>query len=807
MSTSKTFNQVKINVEFEKAASTVEVPGGNAHAANLDSTTVEGKLHQDLAVALGRIQNWYDNWHSVVWTGNAAKVNGKTVAVDVPSGAVFTDTTYSLSGAYGSNNDTWVTTLTPSSGTASTSTVPTASTSVYGITKLSSATNDSSTTLAATPAAVKSAYDLASGKSTVSFTRNLTSGTKVGTITINGTDTDLYCQTNTDTKVTQNILATTVTDTYPLLVSYYKTGVTTTTAQTVNRVQAIYVKPSAGEIYATNFVGTVNGKTISGNVAVDVPADAVFTDTTYSAGTGLSLNGTTINHSNSVTAGTAKGDDSKTLTFGGTFTIPTVTYDSEGHITAKGTTTMTMPANPNSDTKVNVTKATTTKAYLLGTSTAPTSSAQAVTSVADDGVFLTTTAGRLQMGSLAITSGSYANIVTSASLSSANVTQTLPAKTGTVLNSATTSFTQTLTSGTKIGTIKINDVETDLYCQTNTDNDTKVTQNIKSDNKNYPLLLSYYESSSTTTTAQTANRASGIYANPSTGTITATNFAGTINGYTISGNVAKAVPSNAVFTDTTYTFESGASGAYFKVTPSTSGASQQTVYIKGLGTMAFESSGDYVPAKPDGTHDLIILDSSTHVINSLYLPSYVDDVVNVIYDSATGKIYDPDSPTTEIQPQTGKIYVDVSTPTKSDGPTYRWSGTAFISLKSPTVDGVANVVAGSTNGQIVVSYNDGSTASTVTVYSHPNLNHIPTGGSSGKILGWSSSGTAAWIDVPAVSTFTGAPDSTHNGTSGVVPAPSSSTYNATKNRHFLRSDATWSDDPVIEGDVLTLNVV
>lgn len=34
---------------------------------------------------------------------------------------------------------------------------------------------------------------------TVSFTRSLTSGTKIGTITINGTSTDLYCQTDTNT--------------------------------------------------------------------------------------------------------------------------------------------------------------------------------------------------------------------------------------------------------------------------------------------------------------------------------------------------------------------------------------------------------------------------------------------------------------------------------------------------------------------------------------------------------------------------------------------------------------------------------
>lgn len=42
--------------------------------------------------------------------------------------------------------------------------IPAATTGKYGVTKLSSATNSTSTTLAATPSAVKSAYDLANGK-------------------------------------------------------------------------------------------------------------------------------------------------------------------------------------------------------------------------------------------------------------------------------------------------------------------------------------------------------------------------------------------------------------------------------------------------------------------------------------------------------------------------------------------------------------------------------------------------------------------------------------------------------------------
>lgn len=69
-------------------------------------------------------------------------------------------------------------------------------------------------------------------------------------------------------------------------------------------------------------------------------------DTTYSAGSGLTLLGTQFKHSNSVTAGIAQGDADKTLAFGGTFTIPTVSYDATGHVTGKGTTTMTMPATP-----------------------------------------------------------------------------------------------------------------------------------------------------------------------------------------------------------------------------------------------------------------------------------------------------------------------------------------------------------------------------------------------------------------------------------------------------------------------------
>ena len=54
-----------------------------------------------------------------------------------------------------------------------------------------------------------------------------------------------------------------------------------------------------------------------------------------------------------------------------------------------------LPASDNTDTKQNITLATTSKAYLTGVTTTPTSNAQALTGVADTGVYLTATAGEI----------------------------------------------------------------------------------------------------------------------------------------------------------------------------------------------------------------------------------------------------------------------------------------------------------------------------------------------------------------------------------------------------------------------------
>ena len=89
------------------------------------------------------------------------------------------------------------------------------------------------------------------------------------------------------------------------------------------------------------------------------------TNTTYSAGTGLSLSGTTFKHSNSITAGSV--GTAQSPSHGGTFKIPKITYDAQGHITEATTVNITLPVDYNTDTKVTTAAQTSSTIYVTGT--------------------------------------------------------------------------------------------------------------------------------------------------------------------------------------------------------------------------------------------------------------------------------------------------------------------------------------------------------------------------------------------------------------------------------------------------------
>jgi hypothetical protein len=95
-----------------------------------------------------------------------------------------------------------------------------------------------------------------------SFTRSLTSGTKIGTIKINGTSTDIYCQTNTDSKVAQTPATA---NTFRPIVLGAKNGaagaavLAEETTAGVHTTTKLYANAATGALYATTFVGDLTG--------------------------------------------------------------------------------------------------------------------------------------------------------------------------------------------------------------------------------------------------------------------------------------------------------------------------------------------------------------------------------------------------------------------------------------------------------------------------------------------------------------------------------------------------------------------
>lgn len=115
-----------------------------------------------------------------------------------------------------------------------------------------------------------------------------------------------YLGYNSDEKLKQSL--TDISIERPLLLSYTdKDTNTTNITNTAYRTNKIYANPNTGTLTAINFSGKFNNHTINS----DVPANAVFTDTTYSATNGIGLNTSTNTFYNagvrSISEGTTPG--------------------------------------------------------------------------------------------------------------------------------------------------------------------------------------------------------------------------------------------------------------------------------------------------------------------------------------------------------------------------------------------------------------------------------------------------------------------------------------------------------------------
>jgi hypothetical protein len=70
------------------------------------------------------------------------------------------------------------------------------------------------------------------------------------------------------------------------------------------------------------------------------------------------------------------------------------------------------------------------------------------------------------------------------------------------------------------------------------------------------------------------------------------------------------------------------------------------------------------------------------------LPSYIDQVIEGYYNSTDGKFYEESTYTTEITPESNKVYIDVPTST-----TYRWGGTEYVPIRGDLVLGETSSTA------------------------------------------------------------------------------------------------------------------
>lgn len=539
-----------------------------------------------------------------------------------------------------------------------------------------------------------------------SFTQTLSSGTKIGTIKINGTSTDLYCQTNTntDTKVTQS--SSTTTNYRPLVLGAKNSTTISELSQTVTdqtyTTTNMYAQPSTGTIFASGFNGVIykaGGQWITARDNAPVYANkSASTGGSYypalfakskTGGWSLGVLGNsdilyvTYTTDANYTADPKVNENTYQITFPTKSGTIALTSDVSEYLPLTGGTIANSGFAPLSIKRTNTNHAAIkfensngVLGYLeIGTVDGPFKrvDSSATTSntwdIIDRSVVTPTPSAKTHSDwsttserTVLITKGwmSYWNGAYNSSGNS-NLTYCTQGAFGSIVTKSTTDYSkvsvsQSLSSGTKIGTITIDGTATDLYCQTNTNTDTKVTQSISSDTsgKTYPLIFSYYEVGSTTTTAQTVLRKDSIYARPNDGVLFA-------NGFNL-----RATNQKITAVDKT----TGENGRYTMI-----GDNGSNLWIGAQDSVSYSHRGSvYISTGWDATDGL------------------------------------PSSGTL-----TGKSTIFISVPTYTAGASSPWTSTSYSVLHT------GNLTAGDSNGQIKIA------GTNTTIYSHPTYTSKTSG--------------------------------------------------------------------------------
>lgn len=216
--------------------------------------------------------------------------------------------------------------------------------------------------------------------------------------------------------------------------------------------------------------------------------------------------------------------------------------------------------------------------------------------------------------------------------------------------------------------------------------------------------------------------------------------------------------------DTKYDFKEGNTAGTFQFKED--GSSWQDIHIKDVATL----ENGKVPASQ--------------------LPSYVDDVLEGYFKNEDKTKFYKDEAGADAYPnEAGKIYVDLKT-----NKTYRWSGSQYTEISESLALGETHDTAFyGDHGKTAYEHSQKHGSGQVTE-SNPH-------GMTAKDIGLSKDDIKDALGYePAKNESFTPPSESAAGSAGLVPAPQTGDKDK-----FLKGDGTWSDAPVVEGNILILH--
>lgn len=174
---------------------------------------------------------------------------------------------------------------------------------------------------------------------------SLSSSYSSGTVTINHANSGVTAASKGDTTAQTPAFGGTF---KALSGTVNATGHLTAFAEHTVTIPSATATTSADGLMSSDDKATLDALRInvgSHTVSSDVPSGAVFTDTTYTGTSPISVSGTTISLSNSGVTAASKGDaTNQTPTWGGTFKVPSGTVTAKGLLTSFEDHTVTIPS-------------------------------------------------------------------------------------------------------------------------------------------------------------------------------------------------------------------------------------------------------------------------------------------------------------------------------------------------------------------------------------------------------------------------------------------------------------------------------